>query len=236
MRDRVLALSEDEKVRCTIAYVDYEGAGTARFIQAFFPFALKRAIRPLIIDENGNASAKRRAVSQYVEYLVAEAQDLRSRAALISEHTHIHNLTPLLLPQANFSSRHYQAIMADLWTHLGTTPNVGTAIRAATNTFLHHHPKAIAPGDEQSCLSDGTLLFRSPGRHRHGYYRHQAGQGHRSTCLLNARSRLGGSYAHSFHYDCMPVRSLASSYPNCHGAPVAPKERHVNIAPNDAII
>jgi hypothetical protein len=91
MRDRILKLPEDEKVRCTIAYVDYNDTGTADFIDAFFPFALKRAIKPLLLDEAKGATAKRRTTSQYISYIVSEVQELRSRAALISEHTHIHN-------------------------------------------------------------------------------------------------------------------------------------------------
>jgi hypothetical protein len=47
---------------------------------------------------------------------------------------------------------------------------------------------------------------------------------------------LGGHYDYDFHFDCAPVGTLDATYPNCHSARVAPKQEHVNIAPNDFII
>lgn len=232
MRDRIIALKEDEPVSLTLAYIDYRDASTAAFIEAFAPFALVRPIRP--ITPEFAATPSRAEVRNYQDYLVSEAQELRNRASRINEFTNIRNLSPFLLPQTNFASRHHRKLVTLLFWRLGISPNVTKLLRTAGKNFERHHPRVKPATSNYSCYSDKHFYFCSPGGNRHGYFRHE-GKGHAPTCVLAARSRFGGSYAHDLHYDCQPVTSLAASYPNCHGEATPPKAAHVNICPNDYV-
>ena len=231
--DRIVKLKEDEPVSLTLAYVDYGDASTATFIEAFAPFALVRPIRPITPDFA--ATPSRGEIRNYQDYLADEAKELRNRASRISEFTNIRNLSPFLLPHTNFASRHHRKLINLLFWRLGTAPDITKLLRTASNNFERHHPRVKPPNSNYSCYSDKHLYFCSPGGDRHGYFRHHAG-GHAPTCLLAARSRFGGSYAHDLHYDCQPVTSLAANYPNCHEEATPPKAAHVNICPNDYII
>lgn len=227
MHDRILALSETTQISVTIAYVDYADETTKHFIDAFRPFALVRPIEPLNEQLNGRA---------YREYLVNQAKELRSRASRISEFTNIANVTPFLLPYRNFDSPHYVEMVEHLYNSLGVVDDIAGMMQTEKNKIARHHPRVKPPGGQQSCYSDGRLFFKSPGRARHGYFRHTRDQGHQPSCLLAARCRFGGSYPHKLHYDCEPVRQLETSYPNCHKAATRPGANHVNICPNDYII
>lgn len=235
MQERILHLKESDGVRLTLAYVNYDEVSTVQFVQDFFPFALKRAIMPLALD-GLHGHVKHQAVSRYVNYLAQEANELRSRASLFSGFTQVQNITPLLLPVRNFHSPHHQVLLTTLWQGLGTTTDVKQTTTDAVARFVAQHPRVLPPNSRQTCFTDGSLYFKSPGRNRHGHFRHSSVEVHSAACLLNARSRLGGSYPHDFHYDGEPHRKLATSYPNCHGEGKSPKSTHVNIAPNDYII
>jgi hypothetical protein len=233
MHDRIVKLKEDEPVSLTLAYVDYGDATTAAFVQTFAPFALVRPIRP--ITDDFAATPAPREIRRYQDYLANEAQELRDRASRVSEFTNIRNLSPFLLPHTNFDSRHHRKLINLLFWRLGTAPDVTKLLKTASNNFERHHPRVKPPISNHSCYADGNLYYCSPGGERHGYFRHGAA-GHAATCVLAARSRFGGSYAHDLHYDCQPMTALAASYPNCHGAPTPPKAAHVNICPNDFVI
>jgi hypothetical protein len=227
MHERILALSETTQISLTIAYVDYADETTKQFIDAFRPFALVKPIQPLTEQRNGRA---------YREYLVDQAKDLRSRASRVSEFTNIANVTPFLLPYRNFNSPRYGEMVERLYDSLGLVDDIAGMMQTEKNKIANHHPRVKPPGGKQSCYSDGRLFFKSPGRARHGYFRHTRDQGHHPSCLLAARCRFGGSYPHNLHYDCEPVTHLEASYPNCHGAGKRPGANHVNICPNDYII
>jgi hypothetical protein len=233
----ILALREDEPVSIMLAYVNYEEEySTELFVEEFFPFAIPRPIRafepkPELSRQQMNAELK-----LYMKDLEAEAVELRRRADLVRSRTNVHNVSPLLLPLTNFQSRHHRPFLFALFKNLGHGSDPTAVLDAQIKAFAAQHPRVCPPDDSRSCYSDGNLFFRSPGKARHGFYRHQNGGGHGPKCLLNARCRLGGAYSHSFHYDCIPTRKLASKYDNCHGFPTPPKEKHVNIAPNDFII
>jgi len=233
MHDRIVKLKEDEPVSLTLAYVDYGDASTAAFIETFAPFALVRPIRPITSEFATTPSPGE--VRDYQEYLANEALELRNRAKRVSEFTNIRNLSPFLLPHTNFVSRHHRKLINLLFWRLGTASDVTKLLRTASNNFERHHPRVKPPTSNHSCYSDNHFYFCSPGGDRHGYFRHHA-KGHAPTCVLAARSRFGGSYAHDLHYDCQPVTSLAAHYSNCHGETTPPKAAHINICPNDYII
>lgn len=227
LRDRILALSETEQISVTIAYIDYADQATKQFIEAFRPFALVRPIEPPNEHRNGRA---------YSDYLVEQAKELRSRANRVSEFTNVANVTPFLLPYRNFDSQHHWEMVERLYNSLGVVDDIRGMMQSEKTKFVRYHPRVKPPKGQQSCYSDGRLFFKSPGRERHGYFRHTRSQGHHPSCLLAARCRFGGSYPHNLHYDCEPVAQLEKSYPNCHRAGTQPGANHVNICPNDYII
>jgi hypothetical protein len=233
----VSSLPEDTEVAVLLAYVDYGDPSTNTFVARFFPFALARALMPLdLSDVEGNKGFKER-LNTYLDYLDAQIAALRERARVVREHTNVHNLTPLLLPLRNFRSDQFPPLLENLFNNLGSHPEPKELLKEVVSDFFAAHPRTTPDGDDRHCFSDGVLYFKSPGKHRHGFYRHSKNTSHGLTCLLNARSRLGGTYDYKLHYDCTPTRgSLNGHYPNCHGEDTQPKTTHVNIAPNDAVI
>ena len=85
MHDRVVKLPEDTPVSLTIAYVDYQEASTAAFVEAFKPFVLARPIRPITAEFDAVPSPAE--IRTYQDYLAAEAKELRNRSSRIGEFT-----------------------------------------------------------------------------------------------------------------------------------------------------
>lgn len=230
-------LPESDELSVMICYVDRHETQTKTFLQNFFPFALTRPLKEIEFNCGSRKSERARVMNQYVDYLARETLALRKLASAVKEKTEVHNLTPLLLPVENFKSEKFKSILLHLFEHIGSSSEPRSLLDRSIQEFLQHHPKLKPPGSELSCFSDGILFFKSPGRHRHGFYRHKKDDGHKAICLLNARCRLGGPYDYTLHYDCSPKRGgLAAHYPNCHGEMTEPKPTHINIAPNDYII
>jgi len=240
--DYIITLAEGEDVSISVLYVDYGADSAYSFIDAFFPFALVRPMCPIEPDVTRTIRDKNSRLNDYQRYLEEELSEIKDRVLVVKSFTNIHNLTPLLLPCANFFGPEFKDMLRRLYDRLGVHHDPVTLVNDEIAAFLARYPRVYPQptGHHRQghhCLSDGKLYFKSPGKDRHGFFRPGQDRGHVPTCLLNARSRLGGSYAHNFHFDCEPTSgSLDKTYPNCHGAPVPPKKQHVNIAPNDYII
>lgn len=233
-----MEIKEDDPLSVQLLYVDYGDDTTTAFLDHFFPFSMPHAIAPPNLF-GATPKQLREILNQLSEEVLAASLSLRQRSRQFSEFTHIANMTPLLLPPGNFQSRQLDALLRMLFSEISKSDDIKTLVRERVHEFLANNPKRVPPtegyGHSQHCFCDGHLYFQSPGRHRHGFFRRDT-PGHDATCLLNARSRIGGTYHHNFHYDCVPVRGgLKGSYDNCHGAASAPKPTHVNIAPNDFI-
>lgn len=175
--------------------------------------------------------------NEYVDYLILEARRSLDVGAVVRKHTNVQNLTPLLLPVKNFHSRHLTELLESLFWNLHSTDAPDDLINKATANFLSAHPRVRPPDADRHCLSDKVHYFKSPGKDRHGFFRNTTAESHGTECLLNARSRLGGTFPYKFHYDCVPVKgSVAGAYPNCHDPDVgSPRSTHINISPNDYI-
>jgi hypothetical protein len=238
-RAHAVAASVEESRRFTtlLLYVNFHDASTDQLLERFFPFSL-----PLSIDlPETQGLSSTRALNEQLNLIATRviegAQRLRELSRLISDFTGVANLTPLLLPVTNFRVPAFLEMLQGLYQNVGQSKDPKALIEEAVKRFIAKSPRVYPPGESRHCLSDGRLFFRSPGRDRHGYFRLKAAEAHNPMCLLNARSRIGGSYDYRFHYDCIPTTGrLLASYDNCHGAATLPKERHVNIAPNDFII
>jgi hypothetical protein len=184
-----------------------------------------------------NGPQIRSLLNEFAQHVTDAAIELRGMARIVSEFTNIQNLTPLLLPLRNFQSPTLRSILAELYEKLPQATDRKTFVDSLVKKFITFHPRVFPPGQNRHCFSDGRLFFKSPGRDRHGRFRNATADRHEMTCLLNARSRIGGHYPFDFHFDCEPVKGgLANYYSNCHAAKTAPcKNTHVNIAPNDFI-
>ena len=232
----ILDLEEDSPVNVGLLYVDYGDDTTEFLVENFFPFALPRPIKNFAPESFGEGSLKGKRQREFERHISEEVRSLSRRLSAVRSFTQVHNLTPLLLPLRNFRSRALRDMLWRIYSQGGTSADLEDFISTEVAAFKAQHPRVQPSGSSQTCFSDSELFFQSPGRHRHGFFRHSdLGNGHKVDCLLNARSRLGGSYEHTFHFDCQPVRRLSRAYPNCHDEPRPPKAGYVNISPNDFI-
>jgi hypothetical protein len=220
-----------------LLYADYEDNSTSELLRAFYPFSLPLGITLPNFEIAHSGPQISSVLNTFVRDLVDAAIELRRISGIMAGFTNIHNLTPLLLPMRNFRSARLRAMIEELYFNLSRAPKPKEYIASRIDHFIVAHPRTRPPEEDRHCFTDGQLFFKSPGRDRHGMFRNASADTHSMTCLLNARSRVGGHYPAKFHFDCVTVRgSLANDYPNCHGLRVAPSQRtHVNISPNDFI-
>ncbi|UCI08682.1 hypothetical protein [Mesorhizobium sp. B1-1-8] len=230
-------LNEDERLATLLIYSDFKDETTERLLEGFFPFCLPLGIPPFAPPPDASKRILNEHLNEFAKRVISSAKLLRDRSKIVSDFTTVANLTPLLLPTRNFRSEALQNLLWPLYRDLAIADQPNQTIKSALQTFFAACPKTHAPGQERHCFSDGHHYFQSPGKARHGFFRNTNSDSHNGACLLNARSRLGGTYDYKFHYDCIPVKGgLKRKYPNCHGAPREPKPTHVNIAPNDYIV
>lgn len=235
-RFETLPVRQDATV--LLAYVAYDGDLTKRFVDAFFPFALAAPLQPFYPDAAAKHERrlKIRLCVNLVEKVVA---GLRERARVVRDLLSGQNFSPLLLPLRNFRSNILAPLILDLFQRLGTSPDPRAILQDARSTLLASYPlhRLKDRGQHMPYFQDDrSLRFKSPGRNRHGMARIVA-EGHRPSCLIASRVRLGGPFDPLFHYDCEHEGgSIDRHYPNCHDRCVEPSaSTHVNIAPNDAI-
>lgn len=220
-----------------LLYADYADESTGKLLERFFPFALPRRLPFPDISTVKSKQEHNRVLNDFVRDVIDASRKLRATSNKISHKTHVHNLNPLLLPIRNFQSKDLSNLLWKIYTEASYSDDPEKLLDDEIEKFLGRHPWATPPDGQKRALSDGVLFFKSPGNDRHGFMRNSVAKIHPIDCLLNARSRLGGRYDYCFHYDCTPVKGkLKASYGNCHGDHSPPKERHVNIAPNDFII
>ena len=242
IQNYILTLPEKSRVSISMLYVDHENASTRRFVSSFFPFALVRPVPPMApVTHQLTRQKENQKLNAYLNFLETEFEELKRRRSVIKLQTNVHNLTPLLLPPRNFRHAAFYQMLRCLYDVAGVCPNLESSLSKEISTFFKDCPRVFPPSEGsyprgQHCMSDGVLYFSSPGKDRHGYFRIRDTMRHEPSCLLNARSRLGGWYDHSLHYDCKPVRgSLNRTYENCHSECIPPAGGHVNISPNDFI-
>lgn len=243
--DKLLdSLFEDYSARRTenpiptlLLYVDYRENSTRQLVEKFFPFGLPLRIDVPDLTNSPNKKTKNELLNGFEKAVVEGSRKLREVSRVIAHHTDKANLNPLLLPLRNFHGRELEALLRTVFENAPYDADVGKLIDRCLKDFNSKHPWVTPDTEAQRAMSDGTLYFKSPGKNRHGFLRNSDAGSHSRECLLNARSRLGARYSFNLHYDCTPVKGkLKPSYDNCHGHASPPKERHVNIAPNDYII
>lgn len=230
--DHLSRRSESEPVSVLLLYLNLQNGTEKYLLDAFFPMAL-----PLGIDLQGPSGTEELLKGKGLKgEVVKGAQRLRKIFPQVSDKTQVANLSPLLLPVRNFRALPLKEMLSALYSDLSNHESPGELIKEKVEIFKTSHPPVKPPDGKQHCYTDGYLFFKSPGRDRHGFFRNSGKGSHADDCIMRARSRLGGSIPYTLHYDCTPVRKLAKNYPNCHGHPTPPKDRHVNIGPSDFII
>ena len=228
----LLRSSEHEPVSVLLLYLNASNGSEQLLLDAFFPMAL-----PLAVDLLEQSGSGQLIKGKVIERLIVEgAQKLRQVYPQVSDRTRVSNLSPLLLPLRNFRSDALALMLRELYDELGRHEAPGNLLKEKVDRFKAIHPPTKPPDGSQNCYTDGHLFFKSPGRHRHGFFRNSGKNVHSDDCILRARSRLGGSIPYTMHYDCTPQRKLAKAYPNCHCEATPPKDTHVNIGPSDFII
>lgn len=235
-RVRLKSLPETTPVNTVVLAIAPHGADDAQFRKAFYPFALYNPVEAPDFAKATSMNVRNRLRNELVARLKIEAIEARKRAALVKGVVSKANMSPFVLPVRNFRSKHLDAMLDKVFARIATDPDPQSLLRRAEREFLRRLPYTHPPDSDRRCLSDGRHYFKSPGHQRHGYYQNALDGDHGPTCLLNARSRLGGALAHDFHFDCDPVKRLDRRYLDCHDAACPPKDTHVNIAPSDAII
>lgn len=238
-KDYIKHLQDNEEVSILLLYVNFEDDSTIKFLEPFFPFSLPLPIAPVDDQPMPNKQALRTRLNGLAETIVRASETLRRKSKRISGFTSVANLSPLLLPVGNFRAKEFVEILKGVFDNAWRCDDIPKLIKDSYRRFYSKYPLTFADENRRAmhCFSDGYLYFKSPGKNRHGFLKNHMADAHAPTCILNARSRLGGVYSHTLHYDCQACTgSLHSTYDNCHGEKMPPKEKHVNIAPNDYII
>ena len=165
---------------------------------------------------------------------VRHAQELL--AIIAEEVTNRDNKTCLLLPRRNFG-KEFRPVLDCV--------SDASKARAASEEFTHrlrHVAQSLRTeriSNHEYFVGQRGLVFRSPGkaRGRHALAPgwEEAPEGHNSSCVIRGRLRFGTSYDPNFHYDCNIPKDGNLNFPSCHGTKSAPRNTHVNIAPNDNI-
>lgn len=228
----LLKRPENEPASVLLLYLSASNGSENLLLDAFFPMALPLPI-PVLDQVQQGPHMKRREIEKSI---VEGAKKLRDIFPKVSDKTLVANLSPLLLPMRNFRSDALAQMLRELYLELGSHASPEHLIKEKVDWFKSRHPPTKAPDGQQHCYTDGHLFFKSPGRHRHGFFRNSSKTAHQDDCILRARSRLGGSIPYTMHYDCTAQRQLAKAYPNCHCEATPPKDTHVNIGPSDFII
>lgn len=229
--------AESLPISFVLLYVDHKGEELTSFLECFFPFALTTPIKPINLSQAHGRQAINSAFNEFEDTLLRSAHSARRKADEVSLSLKDEHRTPLLLPVRNFQSDEFRPLLKDAYHRVGEAENVSAFLQETFKNFQRTHQTTFERNvsKRQRCFTDQNLYFIGPGRDRHGYFRHSA-KGHSDQCVLTARSRLGGRFDHSFHFDCQPVHALKASYCNCHDEDCRPKPTHVNIAPNDYVI
>ena len=228
-----------DRVTIAILYVDNGDPRIEGFLDEFFPFALPIAMDPFAPVPDGlDGKAIERHFDRQIKRLIGYIGEARRRLKMISSVTEATNMSPLMLPIRNFSDKRLIGLLRSLFHQAGGDGDLESFLSAQVKRFKSQVPMQKIDGDDRSCFSDGNLFFKTPGINRHGVYQYDADDLHSATCLLAAKSRIGGVLDPTFHFDCQPVKKrLKPFYPNCHGIPTRPKDHeHANIAPNDGQI
>lgn len=223
-----------------LIYVRRSGEQQA-FLKSFFPFSTVVPVEPFFPNVL-EKYLRRNAILEYIRQIERVASDLGTRMSLVRDKLSGQNFSPLTLPIRNFKSGRLCAALWRVFSELGTASEPAKILTQACDEIVKLHPLIRGPGPEWHkkkqlffCDERG-LKFGSPGREKHAIAR-DCPNGHKHSCLISGRVRLGGPIVAGFHYDCSYNRgNVDKIFLNCHGQKVSTVRReYVNIAPNDFI-
>jgi hypothetical protein len=237
LAERLEHIPPEEEVSIGLIYANH--AGAARFLEAFFPFAVAVPVDPFY-PSTWLKHERQARLAEVEALLVASAEQVRERILLMRDTLSGQKFSPLLLPLRNFRSDILEPAVREIFEQIGSGGADRAMVQGWSNAISESHPLtrvAIEKLPPRPYFEDASRLrFMSPGTANHGVVR-TIGEGHVPACLINGRVRLGAPIRSGFHYDCSYEKGgLDPHYPNCHAVDQAPASvTHVNISPNDAI-
>jgi alkanesulfonate monooxygenase SsuD/methylene tetrahydromethanopterin reductase-like flavin-dependent oxidoreductase (luciferase family) len=177
---REAARSVDERVAINVIVVVVAGddEDDTSFKAEFFPFALYKRLTAPKYPPGLSRNRTNFVTNQFSVQLKKGVIDARHRADLVKGFVSKANMTPLLLPQGNFRSAHLQAMLENIYADIGNAADPNELIKEATKAFEAAVPYTKPPGSDRRCFTDGHHFFKTPGRHRHGYYRNSDDESH----------------------------------------------------------
>lgn len=237
LANRLEHIPPEEEVGIGLIYANH--AGAARFIEAFFPFAVTVPYDPFY-PSTWLKHERQARLSEVEAVLVGAVERVRERIRLMRDALSGQKFSPLLLPLRNFRSDILEPAVREIFGQIGAEDADRAMVQGWSDAISELHPLtrvAIEKLPPRPFFEDARRLrFMSPGTANHGVVR-TIGKSHFPACLINGRVRLGAPIRSGFHYDCSYANGgLDPHFPNCHAAHQASANTtHVNISPNDAI-
>lgn len=148
--------------------------------------------------------------------------------------------TPLLLPFTSYNIREMRTLAEDVFTKLHRNEDKKNAIKKIKNKFDYNNKKvkvSIENNKELECYTGNGMIFKSPGKHKHGVKKLGLTGTHIRTCFVSAIFRFGSKIVDGFHYDCTNLHggNVNKKLINCCGKGENYKNKYINIYPNDFI-
>lgn len=223
-----------------VVYLDYVNSNSKIVKTRFLPETLVVPVEPPeLIFQRLSPNKKNTLINELlnkIEKTINKTEIILQ--AIKKEITSRDNKTPLLLPVSNFYRPYIYKLLEDVCAKFINVDSF-SAVKSVTQRFETQNPRISMRDDrEEYFVNPGGIVFKSPGRARHGFARESKGQRHPGSCLVRSRLRLGASFDPKFHYDCVKQRgALPSTWHSCHRQNfTTPKGRaHVNISPNDHV-
>jgi hypothetical protein len=230
------------EVHAILVYFERQDGSSNIVRDAFVPELFPSAISPIQpLAPRCSPNRIRGATHELAVRIVSAIRKAEGAlAAITKEVTSRDNRTPLLLPIRNFD----QTRMIDFINRLARNivlKQPFDVLVQEVREFEANTKRVRLDGDNRHhfhYVNSRGLVFKAPGKDRHGRAWSTA-DGHPSPgCLIRSRLRLGATFDPRFHYDCQPVTGhLPQLWESCHHQKfrAASGRVHVNISPNDHV-
>lgn len=204
--------------------------------QKFFPEVLCRAIEFDLKELRRGIPKNKflRRVNPLVNTLVSNInKDEKLLSTLKQELSSNANTTPMLLPVKNFPTLGLGKISNEL-NNIEIDKNLNAQIRGIVKKLDRFFPK-VKVQNRRVFLSEKKVLFKSPGKDRHGYPEHDNSD-HATSCWVKGNFRFGAAFDSRFHYDCTRRHISEKYFLNCceqKNFQLSKSKSYVNVYVND---
>ena len=179
-------------------------------------------------------------INQVVDLFDSQIIELKRNIIFLNnEYVTSYSKSPLLLPFENFNLREMTLLSNDVFASLHRNKNKKDVLKSLKNNFDFRNAKIkISIKNKQiDCYRNNGLIFKSPGKHKHGIKQLSLTGTHIETCYINGTYRFGGKIVVGFHYDCTNNQggNVNKMMMDCCGLQKNYNKIYVNIYPNDFI-